>query len=456
MLDFYQQLSSQELALNDARVKRAFFAEYIQKGIHSLEKFGLKTNALSRVITEEEKREWRRVEGRFKPSAKKPLSPKDKTAKNIIPKRRGVGAPFCLVNIPSSERRARPGELDLVLNWMDGKRDLLRIFELTGLEREKEITPQERAELIRYVRYLSKFGYLFIDYKVKLTKRDIKNGLKRLGVNKGDRIILHSSLASLGYVNGGPKAVCRAVMELVTDKGVVMMPSFNHGKAFEETGYYSPLESRTTNGAVPDIFWRMKNVFRSLNPTHAAAVWGKNARSYVEGHHRVLAMGEGSPLHLLEKNGGKVVIIDVPSANTFHHIVEMTNNVPCLGKRTEEIPVKLPSGKLVKCRTWGWRNGQCPISDAGVYRDIMRKKGMLKEGRIGTADVLVFRMSDCREVIERLLKGEVKGFAGCKTCKIKPGVRPNTVKSDWDNDKKAVKPDSTAFTGEWMNSEIPT
>jgi len=455
-LDFYQQLSSQELALNDARIKRAFFAEYIQKGIHSLEKFGFNADVLSKTIKEEEKSEWKRVKGRFKPSTKKSLSPKDKTAKNIIPKRRGVGAPFCLVNIPFSKRRFRPEGLDLVLNWMDGKRNLLKIFELAGLEREKEITAQERAELIKYIRYLSKYGYLSVDYRVKLTKKDIKNGLSRLGVNKGDRIILHLSLAGLGYVKGGPRAICLAVMELIADKGVVMMPSFNHGKAFEETGYYSPLESRTTNGAVPDTFWRMKDVFRSLNPTHAAAVWGKDARSYVEGHHRVLTMGEGSPLHLLEKTGGKVVIIDVPSANTFHHVVEMTNNVSCLGKRTEEIPVKLPSGKLVKCRTWAWRNGQCPVSDVGVYLDIMRKKGMLEEGRIGTADVLVFRMSDCRKIIERLLKGEVKGFTGCKGCKIKPRVRLNTVKSDWDNGKKVVKPASTAFTGKWMNKNLST
>ena len=63
-------------------------------------------------------------------------------------------------------------------------------------------------------------------------------------------------------------------------------------------------------------------------------------------------MGENSPLHLLEKEGGKVILIDYPNANTFHYGVEMANNVPCLGKRTEEYPVKFPNGRMVRCRTW--------------------------------------------------------------------------------------------------------
>ena len=462
-LEFYQKLSSQKLSLNDALAKRNFFAGYIRNSISSFEKFGIKVglrdepdyhaevDGFTKVVEKEGKKEWKRIKNRFEPSMRKSLSPKDKMAKNMVQGRKAVGVPFCLVNIPLSERRSRPEKLDLVLNWIDGKRNLFEIFELVELEKETELPQEERAELIRFLLLLSKYGYISIDYKTKLTKNDIKDGLKRLGINKGAKIIVHSSLAGFGYVKGGAKAVCSAIMELVTDEGVVMMPSFNHDRAFKEDGYYSPIESRTTNGVVPDTFWRMKNVLRSLNPSHAAAVWGKDARSYVENHHKLLTMGESSPLHLLEKNGGRAVFIDAPTANTFHHVVEMTNNVRCLGKRTEEYPVKLPSGKIVRCRTWGWRDSSCPITDAGVYRDIMRKKGLLKEGKIGTANVLVFKMSDCRKIVEKLLKGKVKGFAGCKGCKVKPRVVSNTVKSDWDDKKKAVKPASTAFTGDWLN-----
>ncbi len=455
-LEFYRNLSLQKLNSNDALAKRDFFAGYIQNSISSLARlrdepdYRIKVDSLRKVVEDEGRKEWKRIKEKFGPSREKQLSPKDKMAKNMIQRRKAVGVPFCLADVPPSEKQPRPEKLDLVLNWMDGKRDLLQTFELVELEKEVTLSEKERAKLVRYLLLLSKHGYISINYSIKLTKNDIKEGLKQLGINKGDRIIVHSSLASLGYVKGGPKTVCQAIMELVADKGIVMMPSFNHEKAFEEAGYYSPLETRTTNGAIPDAFWRLKNVFRSLHPTHAVAVWGKNARNYVKDHHKVLTMGEGSPLHLLEKNGGKVVLIDAPGANTFHHIVEMTNNVPCLGKRTDEFPVKLPSGEIVKCRAWSYRNSNCPCDDTDAYRDIMRRKGLLNEGKIGMADVIVFKMSDCRKVIEKLIKGKAKGFAGCKKCKVKPWVKPNTVESDWDDEKKKVKPTSPAFTGDWL------
>ncbi len=256
-----------------------------------------------------------------------------------------------------------------------------------------------------------------------IDKEDIKRDLKKLGIKPGDKIMVHSSLSSIGHVKGGPGTVCRALMETVTDKGVLMMPSFNHDKPFRKggPGYYSPLETPTSNGTIPQRFWQMKNVFRSLNPTHPFAVWGKDAESYVKNHHKVITMGKGSPMHLLEQKGGKVILVNVTGANTFHHVVEMTNNVPCLGKRTEEYPVKLPSGKMIKLRTWGWRNGPCPVNDSEAYIPVMKKKGLIKQGKIGNAKTLVFKMKDSRQVIEKLLK------KACRGCKVRPRICEYTV-----------------------------
>ena len=82
----------------------------------------------------------------------------------------------------------------------------------------------------------------------------------------------------------------------------------------------------------------------------------------------------------------------------------------------------------------------------------MREKRLLKEGKIGRADVYVFKMSDCRKIIERLQKGKAKGFSGCKGCKVKPGLQlgAKKVESDWDGEKEMVKDSSSAFVGEWL------
>jgi aminoglycoside N3'-acetyltransferase len=261
--------------------------------------------------------------------------------------------------------------------------------------------------------------------------------------------MVHCSFSSLGHVKNGPETICKAIMEVVTPQGIVMMPSFNHYGIAEPggEGYYDPGKTPTKNGVVPDTFWKMKNVHRSLDPSHPFAAWGRDALSYVNDHHKVVTMGEDSPLHLLEKAGGKVILIDCPMANTFQHVVEMTNHVPCLGERTEEYPVKLPDGTMVRCRTWGWRDGQCPIVKYGKFYEWMRKRRMIKENKIGEADVMVFNMKDFRKALEPYFYGKVKGF-GCKKCGVRPRKVPASCLSDWDGKKRHVRPDSAAFAGD--------
>ena len=42
---------------------------------------------------------------------------------------------------------------------------------------------------------------------ITVTQSDIKNSAKELGIKAGDSVIIHSSLKSLGYVEGGPETI---------------------------------------------------------------------------------------------------------------------------------------------------------------------------------------------------------------------------------------------------------
>jgi aminoglycoside 3-N-acetyltransferase len=45
-----------------------------------------------------------------------------------------------------------------------------------------------------------------------MNKQDITSGLRKLGLTAGDKVLLHSSLSSLGEVEGGPDAVIDAFL----------------------------------------------------------------------------------------------------------------------------------------------------------------------------------------------------------------------------------------------------
>jgi aminoglycoside 3-N-acetyltransferase len=267
-----------------------------------------------------------------------------------------------------------------------------------------------------------------------ITKSTILAGLRSFGVLEGAGVMVHSSLRSFGYVEGGARAVVDALMEVVTPAGTLMLPSFNHGAAFEEgaPGYYDPRETPTTNGAIPDTFWRLPGVRRSLDPTHPIAAWGVNAEPYLRNHHLTLTMGPESPLGLLAADGGYGLLLGVDfRSNTFHHVVEMSTGAPCLGRRTEAYPVRMPDGQIVLGRTWGWRGGSCPINDSASYAEEMYAHGLVRETTIGSCRALLFRLQDCSDVIAGLLEKGKNGHPPCSRCPVRPRVVLQTVESDF-------------------------
>lgn len=282
-----------------------------------------------------------------------------------------------------------------------------------------------------------------------VTGANIIAGLRELGLTPGAGVMVHSSLKSFGRVEGGAPTVIAALMELITPAGTLLMPSFNHGRAFEEgqPGYYASWETPTWNGAIPDLFWRMPGVLRSLAPTHAFAAWGKNARRYTEFHHRTLTMGPESPLGLLWKDGGYCLLLGVGyGSNTFHHVVETTVGAPCLGPRTEEYPVRLPGGRRVMGRAWGWREKTCPFSEVGQYHREMRARGLDRTRFIGNSRVTLFRLQDCFEIAAPILENGADGCLPCSRCPIRPQVNARTVPSDWDTQGQRLLPNSVSWT----------
>lgn len=266
----------------------------------------------------------------------------------------------------------------------------------------------------------------------------IRISLENFGFGRGSKIMVHSSLSSLGWVEGGAEAVIKAFMELVGPEGTILMPSFNHGAPFygKGPGIFDPLQTPCSNGHIPDTFWRMKGVYRSLNPSHPFAAWGKDAKRYTENHHLTLTMGEDSPLGLLARDDGYQINLGTTHhTTTAKHLAETIKRLPCLGYRTEVCPVKLPDGSIVQYRTWGWRERGCPITDSGKYIEgEMERLKLQKKGYIGKSLVTYFKLKDLIKVVLNLLDNGYAGFPPCSKCPIRPHISQLTQPSDWSDE----------------------
>ena len=112
--------------------------------------------------------------------------------------------------------------------------------------------------------------------KACLTQAQLTAGLKRLGVQPGDVLMVHSSLKSLGPVEGGAGTLIAALEAALTQRGTLVMPAFAY--VFERINApvepYDPNTSPSRVGLVSETFRRSPGVLRGRQPTHSLAAWG--------------------------------------------------------------------------------------------------------------------------------------------------------------------------------------
>ena len=214
----------------------------------------------------------------------------------------------------------------------------------------------------------------------QVTQTDIEAGLRELGLSDGDVVLVHSSLSSVGHVEGGAETVVEALLRVLGPSGTLVVPTFG------------------SFGAITDAVRDLPSAVHSIHPKASVAAVGAQAKAICRDHWKAeTAHGADTPYVRIADLGGYVCLLGVDQdRNTTLHAVEEFLRLPYL-KPTDRFTFETPEGEV----TMSWPHFPGPHRDfIGLDADL-RRRGIVKVCRIGDAAV---RLMSSRETIDYLLE----------------------------------------------------
>ncbi len=174
------------------------------------------------------------------------------------------------------------------------------------------------------------------------TRDSLTADLRRLGVESGMTLLVHSSLSKLGWVVGGPVAVIQALMDVLTPQGTLVMPAHStqmtdpadwenppipkewHELVRNAMPLFDPQRTHTRQmGKIAELFRTWPDVSRSDHPHMSFAAWGQHADFVTANHELPYSLGETSPLARVYDLDGQVLLLGVGyDNNTSMHLAE--------------------------------------------------------------------------------------------------------------------------------------
>jgi aminoglycoside 3-N-acetyltransferase len=223
------------------------------------------------------------------------------------------------------------------------------------------------------------------------TSAFLADQLRMLGLSAGDRVLVHSSLRSVGAIEGGPAALVAAFLDVLEPGGLLVVPTFTYN-----SNVFDHAQSPSVTGAFTEIVRAWPGAVRSLHPTHSVAAIGERAAAFCAGHERVGAVSTGSPLERLAADGGWILLVGVGhNRNTTIHTAE------CLAPAFYlDMPQRPDAWETATVRIDGEQREiellerpGCSVA-FGAIEGELRRRGAIRDGHLGQAFTQAMRGAD--------------------------------------------------------------
>lgn len=242
-------------------------------------------------------------------------------------------------------------------------------------------------------------------YKKIVTKKDIVEGLRRIGLKPGMIVEVHCSLSSFGYVIGGAQSVVDALLEVITPAGTIVMP-YQTVENSEPSRWRNPPVNPMANqkvrdnipaynrfnsdaigmGKVAENFRKRPDVILSNHPQLSYMVWGQYAKALCNRQSLHFPLSQESPAARMYELKACVLLMgcDYDKA-TLMHLAEY---------RTACRPVIVEGSKIEVDGVEVWKKYLDVELDSSIFKNVgkvMEDKRLVAINKIGDSIIKLFR-----------------------------------------------------------------
>ena len=189
------------------------------------------------------------------------------------------------------------------------------------------------------------------------TRAKLADDLRALGLGRGDVVMVHASVRSVGEVAGGPDEIHLAIKDAIGDEGTLVMyascPQYvdevgrgnlsaaEEAEILEKLPAFDPLTARSArdNGALVEMLRTYPGSRVNEHPARFV-VWGRQADHLLSPQPWDFAFGHGSLLERFVHRGGKILLLGCDHDTvTFLHYAEHIVEIPDKRVARFKVPV---------------------------------------------------------------------------------------------------------------------
>ncbi|MGD0033796.1 AAC(3) family N-acetyltransferase [Paenibacillus illinoisensis] len=244
------------------------------------------------------------------------------------------------------------------------------------------------------------------------TQQSLFEQLHQLGIDGRSTLLVHSSMKSMGEVEGGADTVLDVFTDYMKD-GLLVLPTHTWSTINASNPMFHVESSPCCVGILPELFRKRPGVVRSWHPTHSVAAIGQDAVAFTKDDHLYdTPCARGSAWGKLLDRKATILLVGVDlKRNTFIHGVEEWVDVP--GRLTDEheqLYTVLPDGTEISVPS----RRHCGLSWSEHFwkvDEVLQRKGAMRIGRLGGAIVRVCDAAMVEAVITEMLRANPDLFS---------------------------------------------